>query len=38
MEERASENTKLKQLIESKKEELKNLYDENQRIKESYDK
>jgi hypothetical protein len=32
------ENFKLKQLIECKKEELRDLYDENQRIKESYGK
>ena len=32
------ENFKLKQLIECKKEELRELYDENQRVKESYGK
>ena len=32
------ENFKLKQLIECKKEELRELYDENQRVKESFGK
>jgi hypothetical protein len=36
IEELNGENHKLKQLIECKKQELKELYDENQRIKESY--